>query len=125
MEGVIEKGTIPCPFFEGGYKDCLEYLAEFAKKHKGKLVYMFDRTNIAKAKEMMGDYVCIRGNDPESLLVTGTPKQVEEYVKKSIEDFKEGGGFLVDGGASRIPNMAKHENVQAMTDAVHKYGWYR
>jgi len=31
----------------------------------------------------------------------------------------------VDGGVSGIPNEAKHENVLAMTDAVHKYGVYR
>jgi len=37
----------------------------------------------------------------------------------------EGGGYLVDGGVSGIPNEAKYENVQAMTDAVHKYGVYR
>ena len=26
---------------------------------------------------------------------------------------------------SSIPDEARHENVKVMTDAVHKYGWYR
>ncbi len=125
MEGIIAKDLIPMPVFEGRYTDRLEFLTEFAKKHKGKMVYCFQDTDIIKVKEMMGDYVCIRGNVPASLLIGGPPSAVEEYVKKSIEGCMEGGGYLVDGGVSGIPNEAKHENVQAMTDAVHKYGMYR
>ena len=125
MEGMIKKDIIPMPFFEGRYTDRLEFLAEFAKQHKAKAVYWFHDTDIIKVKEMMGDHVCIRGNVPASLLVGGPPSAVEEYVKKSIEGCMEGGGYLVDGGVSGIPNEARHENVQAMTDAVHKYGVYR
>lgn len=125
MDGMVKKDIIPMPFFEGRYSDRLEYLAEFAKSHKAKAVYWFHDTDLKKVKDMMGDDVCIRGNVPASLLVGGPPKAVEEYVKKSIEDCMEGGGYLVDGGVSGIPNEAKHENVQAMTDAVHKYGVYR
>ncbi len=125
MEGIIARGITPMPFFEGIYNERLEFLAKFAKKHKGKLVYLFQDTDLIKVKEMMGDYVCIRGNVPASLLVGGPPKAVEEYVKKCIEGCKEGGGYLVDGGVSGIVDEAKHENVKAMTDAVHKYGVYR
>lgn len=39
MEGLIENDLIPMPFFEGGYNQRLEYLKEFAKKHKGKVIY--------------------------------------------------------------------------------------
>ena len=73
----------------------------------------------------MGYYVCIRDNIPASLFIAGTPKQMEEYVKKCIEDCKESGRYIVDGGVSGIFHEAKHENVKAMTDAVHKYGVYR
>jgi uroporphyrinogen-III decarboxylase len=125
MEGMIKKDIIPMPFFEGRYSERLEFLADFAKKHKAKAVYWFHDTDIIKVKEMMGDDVCIRGNVPASLLVGGPPSAVEGYVKKCIEGCMEGGGYLVDGGVSGIPNEARHENVQAMTDAVHKYGVYR
>lgn len=125
MDGLIKKNIIPMPFFEGRYNDRLEYLAEFAKEHRAKAVYWFHDTDIIKVKEMMGDYVTIKGNVPASLLVGGPPSAVEEYVRKSIEGCMEGGGYLVDGGVSGIPNEAKHENVKAMTDAVHKYGTYR
>jgi len=125
MEGLIKNDLIPMPFFEGSYNDRLEYLQEFAKKHKGKLIYWFDRTDIFKAKEMFGDYACIRGNIPASLLVFGPPKKVEDYVKECIEKCAEGGGYIVDGGVSGIPDEAKPENVKAMTEAVFKYGVYR
>ena len=125
MEKLIARDYIPMPFFEGSYNQRLDYLEEFAKKHKRKMVYWFDDTDIFDVKDRMGDYVCIKGNVPGSLLVAGPPQKVEEYVKKSIEGCMEGGGYIVDGGISGIPDEAKHENVKAMTDAVHKYGIYR
>ncbi|MFX0132913.1 MAG: uroporphyrinogen decarboxylase family protein [Candidatus Hodarchaeota archaeon] len=125
MEGLIKNRLIPAPFFEGGYNQRLEYLTEFARKHKGKLIFWFDKTDIRKAKELFGDYACIRGNIPGSLLVTGNPHQVAEYTKQRIEDCAEGGGYLVDGGVAGIPDNAKAENVKAMTDVVFKYGEYR
>ncbi len=124
-EGLIKIGVIPMPFIEGSYNDRLQYLEEFAKGHKGKIIYMFDKTDIIKAKELLGIYACIRGNVPASLLIAGTPQQVKDYVKLSIEGCAEGGGYLVDGGVVGIPDEAKHENVLAMTNAVHKFGVYR
>jgi uroporphyrinogen-III decarboxylase len=124
MEGLIKADLIPCPFYEGGYNERLDYLTEFAKKHKAKMIYWFDRTDLIKAKEMFGGYATIRGNIPGSLMATGTPQQMDEYVRKLIEVCKEGGGLLIDGGVSGIVDEAKPENVKAMVDAVFKYGKY-
>jgi uroporphyrinogen-III decarboxylase len=125
MQGLIDNKLIPMPFFEGKYTDRFEYLADFAKKNKGRVIYWFDQSDIIKGKEIFGDYACIRGNVPASLLITGSPQQVEDYIKKMIEGCAEGGGYLVDGGVSGIPDEAKMGNVKAMTDAVFKYGVYR
>ena len=57
---------------------------------------------------------------PAFLLVIGTPQQVEDYVKQSIEGCTEGGGYIVNGGVSGIPDESRPENVKAMTDAVFK-----
>jgi len=124
MEGLIKNNLIPCPFFEGGYNDRLEYLGEFAKKYPGKMIYWFDKTDIFRAKELFGNHVAIKGNIPGSLMATGTPQQMEEYVKKIIKGCKEGGGFIVDGGVSGIIDEARPENIKAMVDAVFKYGKY-
>ncbi|MBA7676344.1 Serine/threonine-protein kinase PknD [subsurface metagenome] len=125
MEGFIKHNLIPGLFLEGSYNQRLKYLAEFAEKHKGKVLYGFDRTDLTKAKELFGDHACIKGNVPGSLLNAGTPQQVEDYVRKSIESCKDGGGFIIDGGVSGIPDEAKPENVKAMVDAAFKYGVYR
>lgn len=125
MEAMIEKGYRPMPLFEGHYDQRLSFLAEFAKKHPGKMVYWFHRVDMKKVKEMMGDYVTIRGNVPESLMIGGTPQQMDDYVKQLCEDCMEGGGFLLDGGCSGIVNEARHENIVAMVKATHKYGVYR
>ncbi|NHI92620.1 MAG: hypothetical protein EAX96_08960 [Candidatus Lokiarchaeota archaeon] len=125
FEGLMKNNLIPMPFWEGKCTARFPYLAEFAEKHKAKMIFWFDQSDIFKAKEAFGNHVCIRGNVPGSLLVTGTPKEVEEYVKKCIEGCAEGGGYLLDGGVSGIPDEAKAENVKAMTEAVFKYGVYR
>ncbi len=125
MVGLIKAGKIPMPFFEGKYNTRLNYIEEFGKEYPGKMVAWFDQTDIFKAKEIFGDKICIRGNVPGSLVVTGTPHQVEEYVKKCIEIVGESGGYILDGGVSGIPDESKPENVKAMTDACMKYGIYK
>ncbi|MFB0563535.1 MAG: uroporphyrinogen decarboxylase family protein [Candidatus Lokiarchaeia archaeon] len=119
---LIKAELTPLPFFEGDYDPRLKYLEELPK---GKIIGHFDRTDVFKAKEIIGDVMCIKGNVPASLLCTGTPRQVEEYCKKLIDIVGEGGGFIMDGAVNGIPDEAKPENVKAMTDFTKAYGVYR
>ncbi|GAI27983.1 unnamed protein product, partial [marine sediment metagenome] len=89
---------------------------------KGKAVYHFECTDIFKAKEILGDRVCIRGNVPLSLLCTGTPEEVKDYCKKLIDVVGKDGGFIMDAGATL--DDAKPENVKAMCDFTKEYGVY-
>jgi hypothetical protein len=123
MDGLIAKGLIPMPHFQGKYTDRFPYLEEYAKKNKGKLIYRFGQSDIIKAKELFGEYVCLRGNVPSSLLSVGTTQQVDEYMENCIRKLKDGGGYLIDADAG-IPDEAKPENVKAMCDAAFKYGIY-
>jgi uroporphyrinogen-III decarboxylase len=77
-----------------------------------------------KAKEILGDTVCIQGNVPASILVTGNPEDVDTYCKELIEVCGKGGGFILDGATGGVPDDAKFENVKAMFDAARKYGVY-
>jgi uroporphyrinogen-III decarboxylase len=72
--------------------------------------------DLYRAREVLGDTVCFRGNVPVSLLCTGTPRDVEAYVKKLIDVVGKGGGLIVDCGA--IFDQAKHENVKAMVECA-------
>ena len=117
---LIDEGLIPSVLWEG---DCTSRLETISDIPKGKAVYAFERTDIFKAKEVLGDTVCIRGNVSPSLLNLGSPEEVKEYCKKLINIVGKGGGFIMDG-AIGIPDEAKPENVKAMAESVRKYGIY-
>lgn len=120
VQALVDRGLTPCPFFEGDYTSRLEYLLELPR---GKVLGHFDTTDIFKAKKVLGNHMCIRGNVPVSLLQTGTPQQVRDYCKKLIDIVGKDGGFIM---ASRGPmDEAKPENVKAMFDFTREYGVYR
>jgi uroporphyrinogen-III decarboxylase len=106
-------------FCEGRRNKQLEYFTGFPK---GSLVILFEQTDIFRAKEILGDRVCLMGNVPLSLLQLGSPQDVEEYCKKLIEVCGKGGGFILANGGGIFD--AKPENMRAMVDSVKKYGWY-
>jgi uroporphyrinogen-III decarboxylase len=115
----IDLGYTAVPFFEGQYGDRLEYLLELPK---GKVVCIFEHTDMAKAKEILGGHLCIMGNVPSSLLVAGSVQDVEEYCRNLIEICGKGGGFILVNGSSI--DEARPENIKAMIDSVKKYGVY-
>jgi uroporphyrinogen-III decarboxylase len=106
-------------FFEGRRDKQLEYFTDFPK---GSLLILFEKTDIFRAKEILGDRVCLMGNVPLSLLQLGSPQDVEEYCKKLIKVCGKGGGFILANGGGIYD--AKPENMRAMVDSVKKYGWY-
>src|SRR4030042_2025380 len=118
--GLIEEGLVPYLFAEGSYNNRLEIIKDLPK---GKVAWYFDRTDMFKAKEVLGDTACIAGNVPTSLLATGTPKVVKEYCRKLIEVCGKGGGFILTGGASI--DKGNPDNLRAMIEAVEEYGGYK
>jgi uroporphyrinogen-III decarboxylase len=75
-----------------------------------------------KAKDILGNRICIRGNVPVSILATGTPDDVRAYCKKLIDYVGRGGGFIMDSSAAVTD--ARPENVRAMFDFTKEYGVY-
>lgn len=117
--GLIEEGCVPLLFAEGGYKSRLSYLKELPK---GKTLWLFDQTDMAEVKKKVGDRVCIAGNVPTGLMVTGTAQQVDDYCKKLIDICAPGGGFILTTGAGL--DEGKAETTRAFIDASDKYGSY-
>jgi uroporphyrinogen-III decarboxylase len=118
--GLIEEGIVPLLFAEGRYNNRLEVIRELPR---GMVVWQFDQTDMAKAKEVLGGNACIAGNVPTSLLVVGTPQAVKEYCRSLIEVCGKGGGFILTGGANL--DKGKPENLRAMIEAVKEYGIYK
>jgi hypothetical protein len=90
---------------------------------KGRIVMDFEKTDMAKAKEILGDKVCLYGNVPSAMYVYGTPEEVDAYCKKLIEVCAPGGGYIL-GSECEVPWDAKPENIRAMLRAAEKYGRY-
>jgi hypothetical protein len=117
---LIDRGLTPYIFYEGYHDAHLETILELPK---GKTVSKFEKTDLRKAKEIIGDHSCIVGGPPSSLFMAGTPAKIDEFVKELLEDLKPGGGYILSPDVS-IPYTAKPENVKALADAVKKYGVY-
>jgi hypothetical protein len=118
--GLIDEGVVPVLFAEGRYNKRLEIIRDVPR---GAVIWYFDQTDMARAKEVLGDTACIAGNVPTSLMCTGTPQAVKEYCRQLIEDVGKGGGFILTGGASI--DKGNPDNMHAMMDAAKEYGVYR
>jgi uroporphyrinogen-III decarboxylase len=114
---LIEADLTPCVLWEGDCQSRLEFIGDIPPK---KAIYWFEKTDLKKAKDVLGDIVCLRGNVPSSLLTTGTADDVDEYCRDLIKSVGKGGGFILDG-AIGVPDEAKTENVIAMAQSIHKY----
>ncbi|MGI9953398.1 uroporphyrinogen decarboxylase family protein [Moorellaceae bacterium AZ2] len=117
--GLIDAGMIPVVFLEADYTSRLEIIKDVPP---GKVVYRLEKTDIFKAKAILGDRVCLRGNVPISLLCVGTPEDVKAYCKKLIDVVGKDGGFIMD--ASTGVEDARIENIKAMIDFTKEYGVY-
>ena len=118
--GLIEQGCVPFPFVEGSYNSRLETIRDVPK---GKTAWTFDATDMAKAKEILGDVACISGNVSSSLLITGTAEQVKERCQELIDICAPRGGYIMANGAAI--DEVKPENLKAMIDFTKEYGVYR
>jgi uroporphyrinogen decarboxylase len=79
---------------------------------------------LKKVKDYCGDKVCLLGNiDCIDLLPAGTEAEVEEAVKKAIEDAAAGGGYIMTSSNTIHPGC-KPENYLAMVRAARKHGKY-
>ena len=121
MLALIDAGLTPMPFLEGDYTPRLHFLAELPP---GKVLGHFDIVDLDRVKAELGDIMCFWGNVPASMLVTGKPGEVKDYVKRLIDTFGDTGGLIVDGAVDGVPPDSRPENVEAMTEAVFEYGVY-
>jgi hypothetical protein len=118
--GLMDAGLVPILFAEGGYNQRLEVISDLPK---GKAIWLFDTTDMERAKATVGEVCCIAGNVPLDLLCTGTPDDVTHYCKKLIDTAGKDGGFILSTGAGM--QGARPQNVKAMIDFSKDYGMYR
>ncbi|HUJ68953.1 MAG TPA: uroporphyrinogen decarboxylase family protein [Syntrophorhabdales bacterium] len=118
--GLAEQGVIAWLFCEGGYNSRLEYLKELPKYSS---FWLFDRTDIVKAKEAIGANLGLGGNIPAGLMLTGTPESVKSYCKNLIDTVGKGGGYLMSWGTAL--DEGKADTIHAVIDFTKEYGVYK
>jgi uroporphyrinogen-III decarboxylase len=119
MMGLISEGCIPFPALEGQWGSRLEVIQDVPK---GTTAWMVDQSDMVKAKATLGKNACLVGNVSSAMLQLGTPEEVSDYVKQTIDTCGKGGGLIVSNGA--FFDHAKPENVKAMVDTAKEYGTY-
>ena len=90
---------------------------------EGSVLLDFEKTDMRKAKEVLGDRICLHGNVPAALLCYGTMDEVTACCRKLIDDCAAGGGFILSTECE-TPWNARPENVRAMIEAADAFGRY-
>ena len=119
MEEIINQGMVPYVFLEGPYNTRLEILKQVPK---GKVIYMFEQVDIAKAKKILGDTACICGNLPSADLIYGKKEDIIENTKRMLDVCAPGGGFMMD--CSIVIDHYDEEKFSAWYETTLEYGKY-
>lgn len=119
MMAGIEAGLTPYVFCEGNYTTRLEQLCDVPK---GKVIYMFEKVDMKRAKETVGQVACICGNVPTATLMFGTREQVADETKRLLDICAPGGGFIMD--CSIVLDKCSKENLHQMFETTLTYGKY-
>jgi hypothetical protein len=118
--GLANEGIVAFPFCEGGYNTRLEYLKELPKSSS---FWLFDRTDMVKVKEAIGDKIGIGGNVPAGLILTGTTENVKAYCKSLIDTVGKGGGYMMSWGTAL--DEGKADTMHTVIDFTKEYGTYK
>ena len=117
--GLIEQGLVPWVFVEGSYNERLEVIAdEDIPAHR--MIWMFDATDMERAKAVVGKRQCIGGNVPAALFAMGTTEEMDAYVKDLLGKTAKDGGFILSSGI--VLDEADPAAYRAFIDAGSKYG---
>lgn len=117
---LIDEGFTISIFFEGVWDKRLKYLTEFPR---GKIIGLFQSSDIFRVKEVLGDTMCIMGGMPVSMLTGGSVQQIREYTHKLCEQIGKGGGYIMTTGTLELEGC-NPKLVKAWVDATKEYGVY-
>ena len=116
LEVTAECGAIPAVLMEDSFDTRLEIMKDVAP---GRIVYMCEKTDVALAKKVMGEYACIMGGVPISLLITSNPQTFKDHVKKVLDVAGRDGGFILS--TTTNIDLCPEANVRALFEAAEEY----
>jgi len=118
---LAEKGIKSSMFCEGWHDPHLETLLELPA---GWGTAMFEKTDVRKAKKVLQGHTVVQGGIDVGVVISGTPAQIDEYIKQLLDDMMPGGGFILGANVGNLPRNTPIENIAAVYEAVEKYGKY-
>ncbi|MBX7257919.1 MAG: hypothetical protein K1Y02_16270, partial [Candidatus Hydrogenedentes bacterium] len=76
-------------------------------------------------KERFGKQICFWGGgiDAQHVLATATPEEVRQHVRRNLDAFKPGGGYIFNN-CHNIQAGVPPENIVALFDAAYEFGGY-
>ena len=111
---------IPFLFAEGRYNARLEAIMDLPK---GSTIWLFDQTDMARAKETVGTGGLHPGQRaPFAACMPAPPKRWPSIRRKLIDVAGKDGGFILDVGA--VADEGKDENLETMVKTAKEYGVY-
>ena len=82
------------------------------------IVAVDHKANMAYAKEVMGDRVCLIGNlDPVTVLLQGSPDDVVRESRRCIAEAASGGRYILGSGCE-VAEATPQENIHAAVKAA-------
>jgi hypothetical protein len=118
--GCVNEGFVPMMVIDGSYNEArLKIISDLPRSS---VIWTMEQTDMAKAKEILGNSACITGNVLASQLYTLTPKEIKEYCRKLIEICAPGGGYILSLGSGI--DKCDPANLHAIIEARDEYGIY-
>jgi hypothetical protein len=117
VDSFWKAGIISVLHCDGNWTPMLPYLRELPRASC--VIELDGTTDIFKAKEILGDWLCLKGDVPATLLAQGEPDQVSDYCQNLIRSIGSDGGFILSSGCE-VPLDARPENVVALVQSVHQ-----
>ncbi len=118
--GIINEGLVPYMVVDGAYNRRLESIKDLPK---ASVIWVFEKTDMASAKKVLGGHACISGNVTGSLLYTGKPDDVKKYCRWLIDTCAPGGGYILAMGVT-VDNV-NPDNIKAIVNTAQEYGVYK
>jgi hypothetical protein len=118
-EFFVNKGITPILHCDANWTPLLHYFRELPRASC--ILELDEDTDIFKAKEVLGDWMCLKGNVPATMLAFGETSEVESYCEKLIHEVGQDSGFILGSGCE-VPLNAKVENVTAMMRVARGWG---
>jgi uroporphyrinogen-III decarboxylase len=118
VEAMHAEGIVTVFHLDACFDKNIPYFKQFPK---GSIIVDLDgSTDIFKAREVLGDQVCLGGDVDPALLCLGTPDEISAYCKRLIDEVGRNGGLSLNVGCS-VPYAVKPENFKAFLETGKTY----